>query len=95
MQYAVDRKVFVSMDSLSQLELFGKINPGGDVAVRFNPSAGLGYHDKVVTAGKATKFGIQTSRVSEVKSLLAKYKLNLVGINQHLGSFVLTKEPYL
>jgi len=95
MQYAIDRDILISVDSLSQLELFGKINPGGKVAVRFNPSAGLGHHDKVVTAGKNTKFGVQTTQIDEVKELLKKYSLRLEGINQHLGSFVLTKEPYL
>jgi len=93
--YAIERGIVVSVDSLSQLELYGRLNPGGDVAVRFNPSAGLGHHDKVVTAGKATKFGVQTAFVPEVKELLALYGLRLVGINHHLGSLVMTKEPYL
>ena len=95
MRYAIDRDIMISVDSLSQLEMYGKINPGGSIAVRFNPGSGLGHHDKVVTAGKKTKFGIQTAQIDEVKELLKKYKLRLTGINQHLGSFVLTKEPYL
>ena len=95
LQYAIDRGIVVSVDSLSQLELFGRLNPGGDVAIRFNPSAGLGHHDKVVTAGKATKFGVQTAFVPEVKALFIQYGLRLVGINHHLGSLVMEKEPYL
>ena len=95
LMYAIERGIVVSVDSLSQLELFGKLNPGGDVAIRFNPSSGLGHHDKVVTAGKATKFGVQTAFVPEVKKLLEKYNLKLAGINHHLGSLVMTKEPYL
>jgi len=95
MKYAIERDILVSVDSLSQLEMYGKLNPGGDIAVRFNPSAGLGHHEKVVTAGKETKFGVQTSFVPEVKELLAKYNLKLVGINQHLGSLVMKKEPYI
>jgi len=93
--YAIERGILFSADSLSQLELYGKLNSGGDIAVRFNPSAGLGHNDKVVTAGKATKFGVQMSFIPEVKELLAKYDLNLVGINHHLGSLVMVKEPYL
>ena len=95
LMYAIERGVATSVDSLSQLELYGKLNPGGDIAIRFNPSAGLGHHDKVVTAGKATKFGVQTAFVPEVKELLAKYELTLAGINHHLGSLCMTKEPYL
>ena len=41
LMYAVEHGVIVSVDSLSQLELFGKLNPGGNVAIRFNPSVGI------------------------------------------------------
>lgn len=95
MSYAIERNILVSVDSLSQLELYGKINSGGNVAVRFNPGIGAGHHEKVVTAGKKTKFGVQKEFVPQVKELLAKYNLNLVGINQHIGSLFLESTPYL
>ncbi len=50
MQYAIDEGVVVSVDSLSQLEMFGKLNPGGRLSVRINPGVGAGHHEKVVTA---------------------------------------------
>ena len=37
MKFAIDQGVTISLDSLSQLVTFGRINPGGRVAVRFNP----------------------------------------------------------
>lgn len=95
MQYAIDKGILVSVDSLSQLETFGKINRGGKVAIRFNPSKGLGHSEKVVTAGKKTKFGVEIAKINEVKEILAKYDLQLVGINCHLGSLVMVKEPYI
>lgn len=95
MQYAIDENVLVSVDSLSQLESFGQINPGGEVAVRFNPGIGTGHHQKVVTAGKKTKFGVQKDFVPQVKELLEKYNLNLVGIDQHIGSLFLESDPYI
>lgn len=95
MQYAIDEKVTISVDSLSQLETYGQINPGGDVAVRFNPGIGTGHHQKVVTAGKKTKFGVQKDFVPQVKELLEKYNLNLVGINQHIGSLFLESDSYI
>jgi len=95
MKFAIDRNILISADSLSQLDMVGRLNKGGEVALRFNPSTGIGHHDKVVTAGKSTKFGIQTSYIDEAKKLLKKYDLKLKGINQHLGSLVLKKEPYL
>jgi diaminopimelate decarboxylase len=97
MQYAVDRDILVSVDSLSQLEMFGQINPGGEVAIRFNPGYGLGAgHDKkVITAGHETKFGVQAELYTEIKPILKKYNLRLVGINQHIGSLFLDPIPYV
>ena len=47
LRYAVDQGVVVSLDSLSQLELFGKINRGGRCAVRLNPGVGAGHHEEI------------------------------------------------
>jgi diaminopimelate decarboxylase len=95
MQFAIDRNILVSVDSVSQLEQYGRLNPGGAVAIRFNPGVGAGHHEKVVTAGKKTKFGVERTFISEVKALLARYNLRLVGINHHIGSLFLEKTPYI
>lgn len=95
MQYAIDAGVHISVDSLSQLEQFGQIAPGHEVAVRFNPGVGAGHHEKVVTAGKKTKFGIEPKYIPEVKALLEKYDLKLIGINQHIGSLFMTGEAFV
>jgi diaminopimelate decarboxylase len=95
MRYAVDNDVLVSCDSLSQLETFGRNFPGHKVAVRFNPGVGAGHHEKVVTGGKNTKFGVNADLIEEVKSILARYELTLAGINQHIGSLFMEPTPYI
>ncbi|QUI24654.1 diaminopimelate decarboxylase [Vallitalea pronyensis] len=95
MQFAIDHGILTSVDSLSQLEMFGQINEGGRVCVRFNPGVGAGHHEKVVTGGKKTKFGVDPNFVPQVKALLAKYKLRLVGINQHIGSLFMEGGHYV
>lgn len=95
MRYAVAHGVTVSVDSLAQLELYGRVNPGGEVAVRFNPGVGVGHHAKVVTGGKKTKFGVQAEFAPQVKEICARHRLRLVGVNQHLGSLFLEPEQYL
>jgi diaminopimelate decarboxylase len=95
MQYAIDRDILISVDSLSQLEMYGQINKGGKVAVRFNSGVGAGHHEKVVTGGKKTKFAVQKSLIPDVKDLLKKYDLKITGINQHIGSFFLRAEEYI
>jgi diaminopimelate decarboxylase len=95
MKYAVDRDITVSIDSLSQLEMFCEAFPGAKVAVRFNTGYGAGHHEKVVTAGKKTKFGINDNRIDEVKNILDKYNMKLTGINQHIGSLFLEETAYV
>lgn len=95
MQYAIDKGVLVSCDSLSQLRKYGRLNPGGKTAVRFNPGVGAGHHEKVVTGGENTKFGISLDAVDEVRATLKEYRLRLVGINQHIGSLYMEPSPFL
>jgi len=95
MKYAIERGITTSVDSLDQLKLYGKLNPGGKVAIRFNPGVGAGHHEKVVTGGKKTKFGINPEMIPEVKRLLETYNLTLIGINQHIGSLFMDAKPYI
>lgn len=95
MQYAIDRGITTSVDSLEQLKMYGELNPGGKVAIRFNPGVGAGHHEKVVTGGKKTKFGVNPEDIPEVKRLLETYNLSLIGINQHIGSLFMDPAPYI
>ncbi len=95
LQNAVDNELLISVDSLSQLELLGTINKGGKVMVRFNPGIGAGHHQKVITAGKETKFGVTPDMMDDVFAVLRKYDLTLAGINQHIGSLFMEADGYL
>lgn len=95
MQYAIDNNIILSVDSISQLEQFGQINPGGRVAARFNGGIGAGHHEKVITAGKNTKFGIDPDEMELFNETLKKYSLKLVGINQHIGSLFMEPDKYV
>lgn len=95
LQYAIDKGIMTSLDSLSQLELFGQLNPGGKCAVRINPGVGAGHHEKVVTAGKKTKFGVAEEDIDQIFEIAKKYHLTIAGINQHIGSLFMDPEPYL
>lgn len=95
MQYAISEGVLVSVDSISQLERYGRLAPGSRVAIRFNPGVGAGHHEKVVTAGKKTKFGVDPVFIPQVKKILEKFKLTLAGINQHIGSLFMTGDAFV
>ena len=95
MQFAIDKGVMVSLDSLDQLDRFGQINPGGRCAVRINPGVGAGHSEKVITAGKKTKFAIAEEDIDKIFEIADKYDLKIVGINQHIGSGFLDPKPYI
>lgn len=95
MKEIIKEGILISVDSLSQLEMYGKLNPNGEVIVRFNPGVGAGHHEKVVTGGHHTKFGVQREFIDDVKKILNKYNLKLVGINQHIGSLFLDYNSYI
>lgn len=95
MRFAIEKNITLSADSLSQLRMYGRLNPGGKAAVRFNPGVGAGHHEKVVTGGKKTKFGINMDCIDEVKEILKEFNLKLIGINQHIGSLFMDGNVYI
>ncbi|MCL2356175.1 MAG: diaminopimelate decarboxylase [Defluviitaleaceae bacterium] len=86
LEFAAKIGATISVDSLSQLETLGKVAAGGRIFLRFNSGVGGGHHEKVITGGDGTKFGIMPQYIPQVKELLAKYDLKLIGINHHIGS---------
>lgn len=95
LRFAIDSGVLISADSLSQLRRIGQLNKGGKVAVRINPGIGAGHHEKVITGGKNTKFGVDTRFTGELKSILKEFDLQLTGLNQHIGSLFMTPQSYI
>ncbi len=95
LRYAVGAGVLVSVDSLSQLDRYGRLNRGGRVAVRINPGIGAGHHEKVVTAGANTKFGVDPAFAAELRAVLDRHDLRLAGLNQHIGSLFMSGDEYM
>jgi len=95
LQYAVDRGIYVSVDSLSQLATLGEVNRGGQVCLRINPGIGAGHHEKVVTGGKKAKFGIAIEDLHKAQEIAAIYNMTITGLNQHIGSLFLETEAYI
>ena len=102
LEFAINNKIMTSLDSLSQLELFGKtcekLNISSEnrkCAVRINPGVGAGHCEKVVTGGKKTKFGIAEYAIDQIFEIAQKYNIRIAGINQHIGSLFMDPQPYL
>ena len=78
MKFAIDHNILMSVDSLSQLEQYGKLNPGGKISARFNGGIGAGHHEKVVSAGKKTQFPLILNIFLRIKKLLKNIILHLL-----------------
>lgn len=88
MRYAVENGLVVSVDSVNQMRVLASTCPGARAAVRVNTEFGDGHSDKVVTAGKKTKFGVQLKFMAEVAQIAKEAGVKIVGLNQHIGSDV-------
>ena len=93
--YAAEHGIITSVDSLDQLELYGKLLPGCKVALRINTGIGAGHHAKVVTGGKNSKFGLQLSELEQAQKVAERCNLAVTGLNQHIGSLFLSSTDYL
>ncbi len=95
MKFAINKKVLVNCDSLSQLERYGRLNPNSDVCFRVNPDVGAGHHSHVITGGPESKFGIWADDVPKAFAIAAKYRLKIVGMHQHIGSGILETGKFM
>jgi len=94
-RFAHQRGILVSLDSIDQLATWARLFPGSRVALRINPGIGDGHHEKVVTAGSRTKFGILPDELDQARRILTESGIALAGLNQHIGSGFLEPSRYL
>lgn len=89
MNWLINEEVALNIDSLSQLERYGKLknqNKSPEICVRINPDVGDGHHDHCITGGPDSKFGIYFDKTDEIKKISKKYGLKIKGLHEHIGS---------
>ncbi len=73
----------------------GSMNVVAPVALRLNPDIDAKTHSKTTTGKKGNKFGMDIERATQLADkVLADKRLDLRGIHMHLGSPILTTDPY-
>jgi len=72
--------------SLSQLETFGALFPGGQLGVRFNPGLGSGGTSKTNVGGSGASFGIWHESIPAVREIVERHRLHVIRIHTHIGS---------
>ncbi|HEY2722375.1 MAG TPA: diaminopimelate decarboxylase, partial [Chitinophagaceae bacterium] len=84
---AVNSGVHVNIDSLSNLEKFGK-RFGSDypVGIRMRPNILAGGNLKISTGHEKSKFGIPVDKLDELITLVDKYEIKVEALHIHTGS---------
>ena len=95
LKFLVDSGVTINIDSLSQLRRLLKFHMPELLSVRVNPEIGAGHHEHCITAGKDSKFGIWEDDVIKAYKEAEKAGVKKFGIQMHIGSGILTIEPFL
>jgi diaminopimelate decarboxylase len=79
--------VIINIDSLSNLEKFGKkYGHSYPVGVRLRPNIMAGGNLKISTGHDKSKFGIPVDQTDKVLALVAQYDLHIADLHIHTGS---------
>jgi len=95
LKFLVDSGVTINIDSLSQLRRLLRFHVPELLSVRVNPEIGAGHHEHCITAGKNSKFGIWEDDVIKAYKRAKEAGVKRFGIQMHIGSGILTVEPFL
>lgn len=86
-QEAVEARVHINIDSLSNLEKFGKkYGDSYPVGVRLRPNILAGGNLKISTGHEKSKFGIPIDQLDPLKAIVEENKLKIKALHIHTGS---------
>lgn len=99
-RFALESKILMfDVESEGELDaisaIAGEMGVVAPVALRLNPDIDAKTHSKTTTGKKGNKFGMDIERFQELAAkVLHDPNLKLTGIHMHLGSPILTTDPY-
>ncbi len=89
---AVEARVHINIDSLSNLEKFGKkFGHSYPVGIRIRPNIMAGGNLKIATGHDGSKFGIPVDQLSKIEQLIKTTNLYIKTLHIHTGSDI--KDP--
>ncbi len=96
LEFLVEKKVMINIDSLSALERLLKLKPDiGFLSFRINPEIGAGHHEHVVTGGKNAKFGLWEENAKKAYKRAKEAGVKRFGIHAHIGTGIHESEPFM
>lgn len=93
---AVSLGVNVNIDSLSNLEKFGKkYGHNYPVGIRLRPNIMAGGNLKISTGHEKSKFGIPIEQLDQILALVKATNLHIAGLHVHTGSEIRDVEVFM
>jgi diaminopimelate decarboxylase len=84
---AVTLGININIDSLSNLEKFGKkYGHSYPVGIRLRPNIMAGGNLKISTGHDTSKFGIPIEQLSDIVRIMQQYQIHIAGLHVHTGS---------
>lgn len=84
---AVTLGININIDSLSNLEKFGKkYGHSYPVGIRLRPNIMAGGNLKISTGHDTSKFGIPIEQLNDIVRIMQQYQIHIAGLHVHTGS---------
>lgn len=94
LRWLIARGIFVNMDSLSQMERYGRLKAGCKVGLRVNPGVAAGFHPHVASGSLDSKLGIHPAQMDQARDIAKRYSLTVTCLHMHIGSDILEISPF-
>lgn len=88
----IKNNIQVNIDSVNQLELYGKLNPNGTVGIRLNIDE---KSKNNIFTGLESRIGVLESELPDIFNIAEKYNLKLNGAHVYLGTDVVSLDDLL
>jgi diaminopimelate decarboxylase len=93
---AIDLGLQLNVDSLSLLEWVGQhYGSSVPVSIRINPHISEGGNIKISTGHADSKFGISILQRPDIRAIVEKYQIGVVGLHIHTGSDFKNADAFL
>ncbi|WNG29198.1 hypothetical protein F0U62_38300 [Cystobacter fuscus] len=89
MELLIKHKIHVNLDSLSQVALYGSLNPGSQVGIRINIDE---KSKNNVFIGAESRIGMLESELPALFELASRHGLRLTGTHVYLGTDIALKD---
>lgn len=92
LRYFVEKGIFVNLNSVPQIEKYGMLNYGSEIGIRI--TCDLPLPEAIINAavGSSSRSGISPSEISDIQTVVDKYKLKVTCLHSYIGTNIMQPE---